>query len=115
MAFGIAFMAFGLAWVAFGLAWVAFGLALEAFGLAWEAFGLAWEAFGHAPTPKNGKNHEIRGILALRTRLRALRARYPKTDKASTGALVQYIFPPIFVGLLLYLGTLKLATVSERR
>ena len=67
MAFGLPFMAFGLAWVAFGLAW-------EAFGLAWEAFCLAWEAFGHALTPKNGKNHEIRGILALRARLRALRA-----------------------------------------
>ena len=108
MAFGLAFMAFGLAWVAFGLAWVAFGL-------AWEAFGLAWEAFGRAPTPKSGKKHEIRVILALRARLRALRARYPKTDKASTGALIQYTFTPIFVGLLLYLGTLKLATVSERR
>ena len=68
-------MAFGLPFMAFGLAWVAFGL-------AWEAFGLAWEAFGHAPTPKNGKNHEIRGILALRARLHALRARNPKSDNA---------------------------------
>ena len=61
------------------------------------------------------RNCKNRHFDALRARLRALRARYSKTDKASTGGLVQYTFTPIFVGLVLYLGTLHPAPVSERR
>ena len=99
--------------MAFGLAWMAFGLACMAFGLSWVAFGLAWKAFGLAPTPESAKNREITGILALRAHLRALRARNLKKGKAGTGVLVQDTFTPIFVMLLLYLGTLHLDTVSN--